>query len=209
MRLPRTHGRRASLFVLGGVVAVTAVVIGASVAWSSSGDGASPEASESSSVEHVDFDKAFVNARKLGSVQEAQGTVAFKPVAPPAIGKPLSVFVNADETDPAQQTLALIFQHPKFGRFMLVELPNAGTPADLAAIVANCTPATPCDSEWSLVRLNDGADAALKVGSPTVPFETTGVIWMRGDVAFQLLGPATSFNEEAALAIANIVEATT
>lgn len=206
MRVLTTHNRRASLVVVG-AVAVAAVAVGVSVAWSSSGLWTA-EPSESSRVDHVDFDKAFVDARELGSVQEAQGAVAFKPVAPPAIGKPLSVFVNADETDRAQQALALIFQHPKFGRFMLVELPNVGSPADLAAVVANCTPATPCVSEWSLVRLNDGAEAALKVGSPAVPFETTGVIWMRGNVAFQLLGPATSFTPETALAIANIVEAT-
>ena len=177
------------------------------VASRSLGDRPSVEASESSNVEHVDFDQPFVNSKRLASVQQAQGEVVFRPVAPAAVGKPLSVFVNGDEADPSQQTLALIYQHPKFGRFMLVELPNFGTPDDLAAIVANCTADTPCESDWSLVQLNDGAQAALKVGSPSVPFETTGVIWMRGNVAFQLFGPVQSFRQEAALAIANIVEA--
>jgi hypothetical protein len=204
--LRRIRNRRAALRAIG-VVAVAAAAAGVSVASCGSGDRPSAEASESSNVEHVDFDRPFVNSKRLASVQQAQAEVVFRPVAPAAVGKPFSVFVNADEADPAQQTLALIYQHPKFGRFMLVELPNFGTPDDLAAIVDNCTSNTPCESEWSLVQLNDGARAALKVGSPTVPFETTGVIWMRGNVAFQLLGPVETFGREAALAIANVVEA--
>jgi hypothetical protein len=203
--LRRIRNRRAALLAVA-LLAVAAAAAGVFGASSSSDDRPPAEASESSNVEHVDFDQPFVKSKRLASVQRAQGEVVFRPVAPAAVGKPLSVFVNADEADPAQQTLALIYQHPKFGRFMLVELPNFGTSDDLAAIVANCTPDTPCESDWSLVQLNDGAQAALKVGSPSVPFETTGVIWMRGNVAFQLLGPVETFGREAALAIANVVE---
>jgi hypothetical protein len=153
---------------------------------------------ESNSAEHVDFEQPLLSGRKLPSVADAAANLPFKPVAPGAVGPPISVWIPAQAR---QHLLALVYQHPSYGRFMVIEVPNIGTQQDLEGLAAQCT--TGCEEHWSLVHLDDGSEAVLFEGSPVIPYETTGVIWVQNGLAMNVLGPAASFSRDAALALAN------
>ena len=153
---------------------------------------------ESNSAEHVDFEQPLLSGRKLPSVADAAANLPFKPVAPASAGPPISVWIPAQAR---QHLLALVYQDPGYGRFMVIEVPNIGTQQDLEGLVAQCT--TGCQEHWSLVHLDDGSEAVLFEGSPVIPYETTGVIWIQNGLAMNVLGPAASFSRDAALALAN------
>jgi len=182
------------------VVAGTAVVLARPAHLSSAPTTrpAATAAEESNSAEHVDFDQPLLAGRKLPSVAEAAANLPFRPVAPAAAGQPISVWIPAQAR---QHLLALVYQHPSYGRFMVIEVPNVGTQQDLEGLVAQC--ATGCEEAWSLVHLEDGSEAVLFEGSSTIPHETTGVIWIHNGLALNVLGPAASFSRDAALALAN------
>ena len=158
-----------------------------------------PAAEESNSAEYVDFNEPLLAGRKLPSVADAAAEIRFRPVAPAAAGMPVSVWIPARAT---QHLLALVYQHPSYGRFMVIEVPNIGTQQDLEGLVAQCMAG--CEEQWTVAQLEDGSEAIVFEGSPSVPHETTGVIWIHSGLALNVLGPAASFSRDAALALANL-----
>ena len=158
-----------------------------------------PASAESNSAEHVDFNEPLLAGRKLPSVADAAADVRFKPVAPAAVGQPVSIWVPAQAR---QHLLALVYQHPRYGRFMVVEVKNIGSQQDLEGLVNQCLAG--CEEQWSVTQLDDGSEAVVFEGSPSIPFETTGVIWIHNGLALNLLGPAASFGRDAALGLANL-----
>jgi hypothetical protein len=161
---------------------------------------------ESNSTDHVNFDNPMVDGKKLASVAHAAAALPFTPIAPPTAGAPLSIFVHGSDVPPSAQTLALVYQHPQFGRFMVIELPNVTNEQNLEAEVAQC--ASGCNETWSLINLHDGSKAVLIAGSAGVPYQTNAIIWLRGAVALNVVGPASTFTESDAEAVANLFEAT-
>jgi hypothetical protein len=158
-----------------------------------------PAAEESNSAEHVDFNEPLLAGRKLSSVADAAADVRFKPAAPAAVGQPVSIWVPAQAR---QHLLALVYQHPRYGRFMVVEVKNIGSQQDLEGLVNQCLAG--CAEQWSLIRLDDGSEAVVFEGSPSIPFETTGVIWIHNGLALNVLGLAAGFGRDAAVRLANL-----
>jgi hypothetical protein len=64
-----------------------------------------------------------------------------------------------------------------------------------------------CEGKWSLTTLDDGSEVAEIVGSSDSEHETTSAVWMKGSIAFDLVGPASSFDSDSIIELANLFEA--
>lgn len=193
--------RRVGALVAGAAIVIGATAFGLSQA-SRSTSAAVPRSAreESNSAEHVDFNEPLLAGRKFSSVADAAPALPFRPHAPAALGQPVGVWLPAQAR---QHLLALVYQHPTYGRFMAIEVPSVGTQQDLEGLVAQCAAAA-CEERWSLVRLDDGSEAVLFEGSASIPYQTTGMIWSHDGLALNVLGPAATFSREAAFALANL-----
>ena len=165
-----------------------------------------PAATRNGSEDQVNFDLPYASSRRLSGISQAQSLVSFLPVAPASLGTPLGVYTAADLNDRATKTVAFVYQHPTFGRFMIIEGPQVGTQGDLESLVTECNGPNPCDADWHLSKLSDGTVAVVHVGNTGTPGATTGVMWLNGRTFFDLEAPASTITEDAVLQVANIAE---
>ncbi len=157
--------------------------------------------------DYVNFNLPYSSSKRLTDLAQAHSLVAFAPVAPASLGRPLGVYTAADLHDRATKTIAIVYQHPQYGRFMIIEGPRVGTQSDLETLVAECNGPHPCDADWHLSTMADGTVAAMHVGTSTA-HATTGLMWLHGNTAYDLEGPASSFSGATALAVGNLIEST-
>ncbi len=152
-----------------------------------------------SNGEAPDWDHPFVDGVSVPAITNAAGRVSFRPVAPPAAGQPLSIFVHGAISDQAEQALALVYRSPVYGRFLVLEVPTGLTEQGLEAIPSQCRPETGCEGTWKVVTLVDGTRALLIAGPVS-----NGVLWLRRSVLFDVFGPTDTFSVSSATALASL-----
>ncbi len=198
--------RRRWVIVGAVLVAVAGAAVGSVMAFSGGNERSLGE-DERNSAEYFNFDTPIIDGVKVASVDAAKSVLPFDPVTPDQVGAPISIIVRA-EAAPAQQILGLVYKDPKYGQFVMIEQPNIGTKEELERLVKQCDdPNVTCEGKWSLTTLSDGSEAAEIVGSPDSEHETTSAIWMKGSIAFDLVGPASSFDSDSIIELANLFEA--
>lgn len=201
---PKTRWSPGRFAVAAGVL-VTAGLIGYYGVAAGSGPSTRNRTARDSGGDNVNFDRPYSATQTLDSLSEAASLVSFTPVSPETLGHPLGIYTAADLNDRATKTIAIVFQHPVFGRFMINESPSAQSQG-VEAPVIQCNEVPRCDADWHDSRLLDGTTGAMHVGDPRSSSATTGFMWLSGDVLFDLLGPASTFDEASALKVANVIE---
>jgi hypothetical protein len=197
------------------IVAVVALALflaaTALAAWrsTSSHRGASPAAAvgyesaadaDEANSEQLDWSQIFADGEKLPDIATAASRLPFRPVAPAAIGRLRAIFVHRGVKSRARQALGLVIDHPAYGRFLLSEEPTTMTAAQLATIAARCDPAHGCEGTWRMVSLPNGTPALLVAGPAS-----TGLLWLRKSVRFDVYGPPDTFTVASATDVANTI----
>jgi hypothetical protein len=130
--------------------------------------------------------------------QAARGELPFVPVTSPELGTPIRIFVSDPAVvSPQDRAVNLIYEHPTYGRFALIEQLSQTTQTELEAL-AGCDLAKGCEGSWSVITIKGATKALLIVGPGS-----TSVTWLAGDVRFDLLGPPETFSREEAIAVDN------
>jgi hypothetical protein len=143
----------------------------------------------------------FGEGTTVGSRSEAAAQLPFAPVVPDPLGSPARIVVRTgDATDPTDDAMGLIYDHPKFGKFWVLEGLAQTTQADLESIAENCDPASGCESTNAMVPLNGGIRALQVAGSTT-----NSIAWLYNGVRFDVLGPTQTFTLASALEVAHLV----
>lgn len=149
----------------------------------------------------VDIDTPLVQGVSIPSVDEANSDAAFSVTAPNVEGTPVDILVsNPHYVARSDRAIAMVFHNAPHGTFDVVEEVSRASQADLASLAATCNPAKGCEGSWTMVTLNNGTPALLIQGPPGT---TTGVIWIKGSVYFDVYGLAGSFSAQDSLAVAN------
>ena len=150
--------------------------------------------------------------RRVDSIETARGLVRFSVRLPPGLGQPTDVFVSVDEVPAEHRLLILRFEHPKFGVFLIQQLPLPMTVAAadeaLATLAERCRSSKRCAGDWSLPALRSrGRPAVLIAGPPEPGHAATAAIFndRLRKVRVEVLGPPETFSGEAAVAVADAV----
>jgi len=157
----------------------------------------------SGQVESERFDWSqppFADSAAVNGLSVAAGRVAFKPRAADVLGKLAGVYVHRSIASRAEQMLGLVYDHPSYGRYFLVEGPTDGTTAGLAAWADQCKPETGCQGTWSMIDLTPSVKGLLVAGPVS-----NGVVWIVRGVAYDLYGPTASLTMRAATELAAAV----
>jgi hypothetical protein len=212
MNMRRLAMRRPNFALGAGAVLLAAFLVGVvaslvhSGATSRAATPVQPQVIRDAAGDYVNFDLPYGSSLRLNSLRQAQSMLSFVPVAPVSLGKPLGIFTAADLSDRATKTIAIVYQHSQFGRFMIIEGPRIGSQSDLEALVTECNGPNPCDADWHLSTMADGTVGVMHVGSPTSAHATVGLMWFHGDRSFDLEGPASSFAASAASTLGDAIE---
>jgi hypothetical protein len=151
--------------------------------------------------EGIDWSRPpFPDAEWVAGLSVAASRVAFKPVIANSLGKLASVYVHRLLPTRVKQMVGLVYDHPSYGRFFLVEGPTDGNTARLAAWADQCKPENGCEGTWRMIDLTPNL-RGLMVAGPV----STGVVWIVGGVAYDLYGPTESFTTYAATVLASAV----
>ncbi|GIV00729.1 MAG: hypothetical protein KatS3mg014_2344 [Actinomycetota bacterium] len=67
---------------------------------------------------------------------------------------------------------------------------------------ASCDPLAGCEGSWTLMPIGEHEEGILIEGPPA-----TSVVWLSGDVRYDVVGPSETFGRKAALEIAAEVAA--
>jgi len=147
----------------------------------------------------VSWSRPFIDGVAVPSLAAAAAQLPFRPSLATAIGAPVSIFVHGDVGGrQAEQALGLVFDSPSTGRFLVIEEPTQSTEAELEQAAATCDPANGCEGVWRMVDLADGTPALEIAGAVS-----TGFIWIRSGVRYDVFGPAATFTPAKAREIAD------
>ena len=139
----------------------------------------------------INWDKPLVGATEVTSFSDAARHLNFKAIAPRLALSPLKIMVSDGEA------VAWVYQDPTMGRFILIENRTQFTQAQLEAL-AGCDHQTGCEGQWTLTKIRNGTTALLIAGN-----RTTGVMWLRSGVTFDVYGPSDSFTVDMATNVAD------
>lgn len=140
-----------------------------------------------------------VNPMPVPNAQEAGNHLDFPPPTPRGLGQPDQVLVtHPDSALRTDRIISLEYTHPDFGHFLVLQSVSQTNEAELSNIAARCLPETGCEAKASVEVLGQN-NIALLLEGPT----TTSIIWIRGRVRFDVVGPADSFTAEDARGVAN------
>ncbi len=148
----------------------------------------------------ADWNDPLVNGVEVSGTQAASTLLPFVPRLPAELGDPGRVLV----TDPASadreaRVFAAMYDHPSYGRFWVIERVAEMTQEELRSW-AECERTTGCEGSWSLVTVGDGIEAILIEGPVA-----TSVVWLSGQVSFDVVGPADTLTGKEAVEIADLV----
>jgi hypothetical protein len=144
-----------------------------------------------------------VSGVSVTSAEEAQALVPFPVFLPDELGAPARLEV----TDPASaapemRVVAAIYDHATYGRFWILVGITEMSEEELRSW-ADCDPAAGCEGSWTLVPIR-GSEEAILIEGPLA----TAVVWLSGDLRYDVVGPAQTFGRAAALEVAAEVAAT-
>lgn len=148
--------------------------------------------------ERPDFTNVYLDAERLTDLGAAGARLVFTPVAPSAAGTPEAIIVHQAAPRRALQGLALTYDGPVRGRFVVREEPTQMTQQSLEGLPAQCAAASLCEGTWKVVTLADGTRALLVAGPGS-----TGIVWLRNNIRFYVLGPPDTFSIGSATAVAD------
>lgn len=157
---------------------------------------------ETQVVEHlpIDWDRPIVDGR-IVTAEEAAHAMAFQVVVPHIDGGPQRIMITPPESAPPRfRNAAIMFSGPKLGRFNLIESMSQTTQQELEGL-SRCSGG--CEGNWELVDLPEGIRGVLFEGPAT-----TGVIWLRKETRFDLVGPTETFDALAAILVASVTART-
>jgi hypothetical protein len=147
-------------------------------------------------VPDPNWDVPFVNAVEVSNLGEAADRLSFAPVFPDDLGTPFRILVSNTAIEPNQRKLALLYDHPDYGRFNLIEKVSEITLIDLETQAAGCLPETGCSAEMDMVLMTNGIRALQIKGSVA-----NSVIWLQGPLQFDVIGPSDTFPASSSLEI--------
>ena len=159
-----------------------------------------PEA-RSRTDEYVNWNNPFLDGVCVPGVAAAAARVPFEPVTVASAGRPLAVLVHR-RVERDRQGLALVYQHARYGRFIVVEHATSATQRAVAQLAGCPGERRTCQQPWRLTTLADGRRAVVVTGSGS-----NGVMWIRRGVHFQVLGPPRTFSTSEATQLANEIAA--
>ena len=188
------------------VVALAAVAVTAGIAWFAHSTPPSHEGPAPTTVSiagqgerlPINWDNPIAGT-SVTSSDEAAAHVSFAPLVPTALGPPIKVIVDNGLRSHAGMTIAWVYQHPSYGRFVVIEGKASWTQASLEALVV-CDPAKGCEGRRALVSMKTGANGLLVTGGPT-----TGIIWLWQGLTFDVYGPIDTFSVADAKAVADAI----
>jgi hypothetical protein len=148
-----------------------------------------------------EWDNPLVNGVDVATRDEAAAELAFDPVVPkslPPSDRMLMTDPEAGGVSKEHLAFALIYNHPEYGRFQVIERVSQTSQEELESLATTCDPAKGCEGEWTLVDLRDGL-RALSIRGPVA----TAIIWLESGIRFDVAGPSETFTKEASIAVAN------
>lgn len=151
----------------------------------------------------VNWDRPFIDGVSIPSLSAASNQLPFEAALPATVGTPAAVVVHGDiGTHTELQALGLVFNTPSAGRFIVTEEPTKSSTAELLQLAASCDPADGCEGSWTMVTLSDGTPA-LEIAADI----STGLIWVKNGVRYDVYGPTATFDSARATQLANAFEA--
>jgi hypothetical protein len=144
-----------------------------------------------------DWDNLLVGALEVPGVTQAVSYLSFRPTLP-ALGPPDKVYVGGGDRPTKSTTVGMRFTTEAYGRFWLLEQESQTNQEELEALASSCDPEKGCEGSWTLTKLDDGT-VALSIAGP----KATSIVWLRGEVRFDVLGPSATFTTASAAAVAN------
>lgn len=146
----------------------------------------------------INWDNPFPGGSvRLDSVTRARPLLRFEPIPPRNLGTSRSILVSNPSDPERTGMLALVFQHPKFGRFWVLQEASQTSQAELEAFPGhNTDPGN--TATLSLVTIRGATTALLQVGP-----STTSIEWLEGTIKVTVIGPPDSFTPDVAMAVAN------
>jgi hypothetical protein len=151
----------------------------------------------------------LLDAVPADSVDAAAGSLAFQPVAPPALGNPTSILqTDPSSAPPSDRVLSLRYDDPSMGRFWLLERPSGSvTTSLLRAGVSVCSRGEPeCQQTASTVDLGGVTGLSMLDGVNDRIMMNDRIVWVEHGIYFEVIGPAT-FSPADALSVAKTVAA--
>jgi len=151
-----------------------------------------------------DWDEPLVNGVEVSGVDEARSSLAFEPRLPAELGSPARLLMtDPDSVGPASRVFAAIYDHSSYGRFWVIERVSEMTQAEPRSWT-KCDPAIGCEGARTLITVGDSIEAILREGP-----NATAVVWLVGDLRFDVVGPADTLAAKEAVEVANLVASST
>lgn len=148
---------------------------------------------------HISWEAPIVNGMEVTGTEKADRHLPFHTSAPKELGDPVRILVTRPvAARPEDRIVSLEYQHPDYGRFLVLQATSHTTEEELKGLPAQCRRETGCGAETSLETLDDGTFALLLEG-PTA----TSMTFLHGTVRFDLIGSSDNFTAERAKAVAN------
>ena len=135
----------------------------------------------------------------VGSVDEAEQYLPFEPIVPATLGNPEQIVVT-DRKFLRANLLELMYLHPTYGRFHLLEDRNRMDEAFLESRADQINEVG--SAEAGMVPIADEVRGLQVAGCVT-----NYVTWTQGRVLLDVLGPVATFSPEESLEVARLVVA--
>lgn len=146
----------------------------------------------------------FADAALVPTVDAARAALPFTARIPSVLGVPAAVYLHKSYEP---QALGLVYE-TSLGHFTLIEeLFEGSREAQIESfrgMAETCRDARLCDSFWTTKDLADGVPALFATGGRG---SVTMLMWVVGEVRFQLMGPRDEFAPAQAFAIAKAIAA--
>lgn len=144
-----------------------------------------------------------MNGVSLATMEEARALVPFSVSLPDNLGPPVRLVVTDPDSAPSEmRAVAAIYDHATYGRFWVIVRISEMSEEELRSW-AECDPVAGCDGTWTLVPIR-GGDQGILIEGPLA----TSVVWLSGDLRYDVVGPARTFGRTAALEMAAEIAAT-
>jgi hypothetical protein len=151
----------------------------------------------------VDWDHPLSTGLLIDDANEAESSLAFRPVIPdPELGIPSAIYISDPaRLDSDERELAFVYVHPTYGQFLVIEFPSGGeTQKDLEASVAECAPE--CAPDYHISLLENGLPAIVSTNE-----RSSGAEWIDQETHVMVVGPPGTFTTDFAFAVANYIPA--
>ncbi|MGH7428461.1 MAG: hypothetical protein ACREJ4_08935 [Candidatus Methylomirabilaceae bacterium] len=141
----------------------------------------------------------------MPNLAEASSKLAFNPLVPKALGNPTKILVQLGNLNLDRRPIAMIFDHPSYGRVIVKEGLPEGTPEQEMAFLASvpkmgaeCCAGIPGSGHSELVAIRGSITALV---TETDDRSIADITWVEGGLLLNVSGP--DLQRQEVIAIAN------